>query len=196
MDIVNIFTVVSLLMNPIKTVYLQPIGNVDKTYMYVVEEILENRYKVVCVMLPAIQATPNILTKSKTRYDAQKIMDVHGKLTYTMFITEIDIAYKKSDKIPEWGILGLAQRNPGNYCVISTYRLQNVSKKLTMERLQKIALHEMGHCFGLAHCTKNDYCLMNAANGTIRQVDKETMHFCYYCLNFLKNKKIYNYEKH
>ena len=67
-------------------------------------------------------------------------------------------------------------------CIISTYRLQaNVTKQKTLERLEKVALHEIGLNLGLDHCTKNKECIMNDANVTIKQVDAEKMWLCEIC---------------
>jgi len=50
-----------------------------------------------------------------------------------------------------------------------------------MERLDKIVLHEIGHNLGLDHCTNDPQCMMNAANGSIKEVDQERIWFCDKC---------------
>ena len=63
---------------------------------------------------------------------------------------------------------------------------KNVSKQKTLERLEKVALHEIGHNLGLNHCTINKECMMNDANGTIKQVDDEKLWFCEKCMKQIK----------
>lgn len=100
-----------------------------------------------------------------------------------LLITEKDIAYNKSRQFPEWGIFGLGLR-PGKTCVVSTFRLKRkVSKSQMLIRLKKVGLHEIGHNLGLSHCSNNKECMINDANGTIKQVDREKIGFCKKCWN-------------
>jgi archaemetzincin len=104
-----------------------------------------------------------------------------------LIITEKDIAYKKSAVFPEWGIFGLGLR-PGKTSVISTFRLKKrVTSIKMLVRLKKVTLHEIGHNLGLEHCTNNHECMMNDADGTIQQVDRERIWFCEKCWEILKN---------
>jgi archaemetzincin len=84
--------------------------------------------------------------------------------------------------IPDWGVFGLGYC-PGRACVISTFRLQKASKtkEQLKERLVKVVLHELGHNFGLPHCTQSPACLMADAGGAIAQVDRERKWLCDNC---------------
>jgi archaemetzincin len=134
-----------------------------------------------CVIKPKLNLTSDLLAGSKTRYEASKILNKFKSNQNILIITEKDIAYRKSNEFPEWGIFGLGFR-PGKTCVISTFRLKkNVSTEKMLVRLKKVALHEIGHNLGLEHCTYNKECMMNDANETIKQVDKEKIWFCKNC---------------
>jgi archaemetzincin len=104
-----------------------------------------------------------------------------------LFITERDISHNNKEKAdPEWGIMGLGL-NPGKTAIISTFRLKKgVSQQKILERLEKVALHEIGHNLGLAHCTNNDRCMMTAAKGTVKQVDLMKVWLCEKCKQKLK----------
>jgi archaemetzincin len=54
-----------------------------------------------------------------------------------------------------------------------------------LERLKKVALHEIGHNLGFEHCTNNKECMMNDANATIKQVDREKIWFCSKCMELI-----------
>jgi archaemetzincin len=78
---------------------------------------------------------------------------------------------------------------PGKVCVISSFKLkQNANAKLLADRLQKVAIHEVGHNLGLYHCKKDPECLMNDAGGTIKQVDNEKFMFCENCKKLIGMK--------
>jgi archaemetzincin len=163
-------------------IHILPLGNVNATILDFIKKSIYNFYQIECIIEPKQELTTDILAASKTRYEASLILKKYNSTKNTLLITEKDIAYNNiKRKVKEWGILGLGFR-PGKTCVISTFRLKRkVSDAKFRERLQKVCIHEVGHNLGLPHCTYNSFCLMNDANGTIAQVDKEKMFFCDNC---------------
>jgi archaemetzincin len=163
------------------TIYLIPLGNVNASTSQFVQRSVKSFYGFECVIKKQEPLTKNLLAKSNTRYEATTILNTYKSNENRLLLTESDIAYRKSDTFPEWGIFGLGFR-PGSTCVVSTFRLKKgVSHSKFLERLQKVCIHEIGHNLGLPHCTASPICLMNDANGTIKQVDKEQLIFCESC---------------
>lgn len=166
---------------PSKIIYIQPLGNVNQEYLTYIKNSVKEFYGYDCVIKTKINLTNAILAKSKTRYEAGKILKKYISKENILLITERDIAHRKSREFPEWGVFGLGFR-PGTTCVISTFRLKkNVSKVKFLERLKKVALHEIGHNLGLEHCTIDKNCMMTSAGGTVKQVDGEKIWFCSKC---------------
>lgn len=169
-----------------KIIYIQPLGDVNTGYMNYLKTSIKEFYGYDCVIKPKLNLTKDILAGSRTRYEASKILNKFNSNQNTLIITEKDIAHKKSDEYPEWGIFGLGLR-PGKTCVISTFRLKKkVSTQKMLERLKKVALHEIGHNLGLEHCNNDKECMMNDADGTIKQVDREKIWFCKKCWSIIK----------
>jgi archaemetzincin len=169
-----------------KTVYIQPLGDVNQEYINYIKKSIESFYGYDCVVKSKLNLTNDILAGSKTRYEAGKILKKYNSKDNILLITEKDIAHKKSSEFPEWGVFGLGFR-PGTTCVISTFRLKKkVSKVKYLDRLKKVALHEIGHNLGLEHCTNNKECMMTSASGTVKQVDREKIWFCSKCCSLIK----------
>lgn len=168
-----------------QTIYIQPLGNVNQEYVNYIKKSVESFYSYDCVIKSKLNVSNDILAGSKTRYEAGKILKKYNSKENILLITEKDIAHRKSKEFPEWGIFGLGYR-PGTTCVVSTFRLKkNISKAKFLERLKKVALHEIGHNLGLEHCTNDKNCMMTSASGTVKQVDKEKIWFCEKCWNAL-----------
>jgi archaemetzincin len=184
--LILIFVTTSFVNTKPKTIYIQPLGDVNLEYMDYIKKSVENFYGYDCFIKSKLNLTTDILSGSKTRYEAGKILKKYNSKDNVLLLTEKDIAHRKSNDFPEWGIFGLGYR-PGTTCVISTFRLKkNVSKAKFLERLKKVALHEIGHNLGLEHCTNNRECLMNDAGGTVKQVDREKVWFCSKCWSLIK----------
>lgn len=169
-----------------KVIFIQPLGDVNQEYMDYIKTSVKNFYGYDCVIKSKLNLTTDILAGSGTRYEAEKILKKYNSKENILLITEKDIAHKKSNDFPEWGVFGLGFR-PGKTSVISTFRLKkNVSNGKFLERLKKVALHEIGHNLGLEHCNNDKDCMMTSASGTVKQVDREKIWFCSKCWNQIR----------
>lgn len=166
--------------NSTKFIYILPFGDVDVKHLTHVKKSIEDFYGYKCIITNQVNASSTFLTKSKTKYDANKILKHFNSVKNRVLLTNKDIATNKNGN-PEYGIFGLGYR-PGTTCIISTKRLiKNNPDSVILKRLQKIVLHELGHNFGLEHCKYDLKCLMNDAKGTIKQIDREDVKLCKRC---------------
>lgn len=120
--------------------------------------------------------------KPRNRYRAPGLLLYLNKISVSdkvIGITSKDISTTNKG-FYDWGVMGLANC-PGKSCVISTFRMRTTNKKLFEDRFIKVALHELGHTMGLPHCTFSKTCFMEAAEGTIKSVDRETRFLCTNC---------------
>jgi archaemetzincin len=162
---------------------IQPLGKVSPEYIAQVKKSVKSFYGYDCKVLPIKQITKSMLSKITKRVDANKALRSNLSFDNLLLLTEKDICYYKDKNRPEYGIFGLGL-NPGRTCIISTFRLKrDVTKQQTLERLEKVALHEIRHNLGLEHCENDKKCMMNDAKGTIKQVDAEKVWLCDKCKN-------------
>lgn len=182
-----------------------PLGVVSPQYLFQTKRALEKYYGFNVVLLPETTLPHNAFTQVKSpRYRADSLLLYLQKIkpdsvNYIMGITDADISTTKIDasgkiKIPvakyaDWGIMGLAFR-PGNAAVISTFRIKSSDKALFAQRLEKIALHELGHNLGLPHCPSKS-CFMNDANESISTIDNEKTELCSSCKQHLRGQFAY-----
>jgi archaemetzincin len=81
-------------------------------------------------------------------------------------------------------VFGQAQLN-GRVAVVSLARLRQEfyglmeNREVFLERVEKEALHETGHTFGLVHCADGG-CAMSLATN-VRQIDRKRAGFCPSC---------------
>jgi len=154
---------------------IQPFVDIPKENVDYVARYLKKMYANVIINKP-IEFPKNSLNQAKTRHRADSLirfLSAQTKPGYlTIGLTKGDISTTKNT--PDWGIMGLGFC-PGKSCIASSFRLHGKNK---MEKLFKVAIHELGHTQGLKHCSVND-CLMHDAEGKDR-LDQEK-EFCKNC---------------
>jgi archaemetzincin len=120
----------------------------------------------------------------RNRYRADSLINFlhNGVATDHIIIglTNRDISTTK-DNVADWGVMGLGFC-PGNACVASGFRLSAYDKS---NQLFKVAIHELGHTFGLPHCSVST-CFMHDAEGKNRS--NEENEFCGKCKSYLISK--------
>jgi archaemetzincin len=116
----------------------------------------------------------------RKRYRAEKLLDFLEQYATdpdvkVLGVTEVDIS-TTGDSAPDWGIFGLG-RVAGSTAVISSYRLKRKPKNRehVRFRVSNVAVHEVGHTFGLQHCDeKESECIMLDAEGGIENTDSSS----------------------
>lgn len=100
---------------------------------------------------------------------------VIGLTNYVIFLA--------NDKSPTFGIMGVSPL--GAYkCVVSS-KLPKTGAEHTEDNFRKLALHELGHAFGLNHCP-NQHCYMVDAEHKMKF--PQTTGFCESCSKTLNSK--------
>jgi archaemetzincin len=88
-------------------------------------------------------------------------------------------------------VYGEAQLD-GKIAVVSMNRLKQEfyslpsNDKLLLQRLIKECLHELGHCYGLVHCSSK-HCVMHFSSN-IMNIDNKQCHYCVRCQDYFMAK--------
>lgn len=121
----------------------------------------------------------------RKQYNAELILDRIAKKYKTPRIFLLIVPY--NIYVPPLNfVFGVAY--PGKGAIISTYMLRmNAGEDLFTSRLEKTIKHELGHVFGLPHCSNP--CVMRFAN-SLFELDMKSKDFCPSCSAFLKKVEV------
>ncbi len=155
---------------------IQPFSDISQDKVYYVVNELRKVYSKIEVKQP-ISLPVYCKNYDKSRYRADSLIRYLKNRTpegyLTIGLTTRDISTTKG-KDSDFGIMGLGYR-PGNSCIASLFRLHGENR---LEKLYKVAIHELGHTNGLPHCPVKT-CLMRDAEG--KDHLNEEKEFCPSC---------------
>ena len=120
--------------------------------------------------------------KERNQYLASCILNNLYKKYYEENSLVLALTSKDIFDYPYNFLFGLAYYEE-KICLVSVYRLKfNLNsnmENLFYERVIKEVLHEIGHCFGLDHCS-NWNCVMHFSN-SVKDVDSKGIFYCESC---------------
>jgi archaemetzincin len=158
-------------------VVLVTLGKVSPDIVDEVEEQLRAHLQVDVRRIDGMKLPKAAWYAPRKRWRADKLLDFlleqipdAPPTTRILGLTESDISTTK-DPFPDWGIFGLGFA-PGQAAVVSSYRLKKKAKNRAhvLFRVSNVAIHEVGHTFGLQHCEEAS-CPMQDAEGGITNTD-------------------------
>jgi archaemetzincin len=158
-------------------VVLVALGDVDADLLDAVEHALRERLQVEVRRIGELPLPRSAYYKPRKRWRADVLLDVllthipgAPPTTRILGLTASDISTTKAPHA-DWGIFGLGYA-PGQAAVVSSFRLARKAKDRAQvrARVASTAVHEVGHTFGLQHCTE-PRCPMQDAEGGIANTD-------------------------
>ena len=174
-------------------IYLLPIGGVEKELVRSLEQPLRDIFHAGVAQVDAVDDVQTFYDAHRGQYNSTAILKyikecysnnnpknqnhLHSK-TY-LAVTAEDLFIPVLTYVFGEAELG------GNVAVVSSYRLLNEryglppSHDRLIERLTKEAVHELGHVFGLVHCSLQE-CVMHSSTYA-EDIDLKGSTFCREC---------------
>lgn len=161
-----------------------PLGLIEDEIPNLISACIEEKCGLRCKIIPPRKPPEYAYDRGRLQYNAKLILrrlisQVPRDAFKFMGVAEVDLFVP----ILQY-VFGVAQME-GPCSLISVYRLRPQfyerppNRALFLERLQKTALHELGHCFGLTHCI-NRHCVMYSST-RIQDTDSKEIDFCPTC---------------
>lgn len=166
-----------------------PLGRVGEDVLRVVTDSLQGILRLPVDLLPPEPVPSDAFMELRNQYNAMTIIKHLAnnrpvKALKVLGVTNQDLC----NPILTY-VFGEAYLN-GAAAVLSCYRLHRrgaesefVPREIFLERVVKVALHEIGHTFNLPHC-HTGRCVMRASN-TLAELDDKLNYLCDYCEMFL-----------
>ncbi len=158
-------------------VAVQPLGDVPDAEIAAVVDRLREFYGFELRLLDPVDFPRSAYYRPRGRWRAELLLDFlrPRRVTGCDLIAGLaakDISTTKGD-VEDWGILGLADLG-GVASVFSSFRCRRRVRDVpAIERLARVAIHEVGHSLGLPHCPTYG-CFMEDAGGKAETIDRET----------------------
>jgi archaemetzincin len=167
-----------------KIISLVPIGRIERDHLELLGEQLALRLHAACLIQPQRQNGEFAYNRARGQYHSTEILkrlvqDPHTESWRILGVTDLDLY------IPILTfVFGEAQLSAAA-ALVSTHRLRPEfygmpqDPGLLQERLLKEALHELGHTFGLRHCS--DYLCVMSSSHSAERIDLKQAEFCLAC---------------
>lgn len=167
-----------------KIISLVPFGQVEGDHLELLGEQLALRLQAACLIQPQWRNDDFAYNRGRGQYHSTEILkrlsqDPHSESWRILGVTDVDLYIPILTFVFGEAQLGAAA------ALVSTHRLRPEfygmprDPGLLQARLLKEALHELGHTFGLRHCS--DYLCVMSSSHSAERIDLKQADFCPAC---------------
>jgi archaemetzincin len=165
-----------------------PLGKVAHDVLRVVADGLQGVLRLPVDILDAEPLPPESFMEPRNQYNAMVVMKQLAHCLPKDALKILGVTNKDLCNPILTHVFGEAYMG-GAAAVLSFFRLHQgdgsefAARELFLDRVVKVALHEIGHTFGLPHCHAGR-CVMRASNN-LAELDNKLNYLCDYCELFL-----------
>lgn len=164
------------------------LGPLDQAIPVCLADHISTRYDLICDISSSMDSLTYAFDSNRRQYNSKMILRqlagvAHNALKL-LAVTDVDLFVPILTYV-----FGLAEVG-GPCAIISIYRLRPQfygyppNQDLLLERIEKTALHELGHSLGLVHC-RDRRCVMHSST-SITDTDFKQSDFCPTCLEMFR----------
>ncbi len=166
-----------------------PVGNIDPSITDFLAFSLHEDLRLPCSVSSIVIPLNDLFDVVRNQYYSTRLLErlldhQKGRQTKLLGVADVDLFIP-----PLSFVFGEAQfDNPAS--VISVCRLRQQfyglpeDTQLLLQRCEKEAVHELGHCFGLIHC--RDYRCVMYLSYSVEDIDLKSLSFCPKCFEVLR----------
>jgi archaemetzincin len=165
-----------------------PFGNVGEDVLRVIGDNLQGVLRLPVDVAEAVPLPPEAFMETRNQFNAMTIIKRLSENHSHENLKVLGVTSKDLGNPILTYVFGEAYMG-GAAAVMSYYRLYKspssdpVSRERFLERVAKVALHEIGHTFSVPHC-HSGRCVMRASNN-LMELDDKLNYLCDYCELFL-----------
>ena len=167
-----------------------PVGDIPELAPKVIAAHISGYLNLSAEILTPLELPAAAFDEIQLQYDAAKILRLfesgpYGSYDKIIGVFDIDLF------IPTFAYVFGEATQGGKYALVSLFRLAKAKKShnppsaIVCERAAKVALHEVGHLYNLAHCEDKN-CLMHYSGG-LADLDDIPLYFCRYCNTYFRD---------
>jgi archaemetzincin len=169
---------------------ISPIGDLDASLMNTICAGVNRRFGYETEIIPLLSDIGFALEPVRDQYLSTSIIERVSNLAPAHAIKVLAICTVDLFIPILTHVYGEAQLG-GRACIVSTHRLKEENPAMNNPgsfdiRVEKEAIHELGHTFGLRHCPDH-FCIMHYCR-TVKDVDRKSDQLCRYCKILLEDE--------
>lgn len=180
-----------------QTITLTAFGYFGKSFLEKVAEAVRFEFSFPVKIIESRVELAEFFDPSRRQYNGNKLLKSVNKLSQqdtgkTIGLFDVDLYIPILTYIFGQAILN------GDTGIASIYRLSNEhyglqpDDDLLLQRFTKVVIHELGHAFGLIHCT-SPTCVMRPST-YVEDIDQKGLHFCHQCRETLMQSQCIDHQ--
>jgi archaemetzincin len=171
-------------------IVISPIGDLDASLINTIGFGIKRRFGYLTEIMPLLEDIGFALDPVRDQYLSTSIIEQLARLAPTHAIKVLAICTVDLFIPILTHVYGEAQLG-GKACIISILRLKEEDSPMNNPetfhvRVEKEAIHELGHTFDLRHCQDHS-CIMHYCR-TVKDVDRKSDQLCRYCKILLEDE--------